>query len=142
MQPRRFFQELPVELSEDALMAKMDTMLTYMDNADEAQVELDIQKKKIQGEIKVYEKDIADLRKQLNSGTEKQQVEVEERHDWKTKSVFVVRLDTGEEITRRAMTKEELQTHLRLEEEAEKEEAEVWGLDGQKVEVESTPDQD
>ena len=79
-------------------------------------IELEAQKKKFNDQIKAdissAEAEISRLSTILQNGYEFRQVEVEEKQDFEEKKIFVIRLDTGEEIRSRNMGPEDLQENM------------------------------
>ena len=122
-QEREFEQKLPVQLSSKEKEQKGVRLAQYLDEIETKNEA----KKRISKQMKELGEKAAELREHLTSGVEKRDVKCHEVMDWKSKSVTVTRLDTGEVITERAMRQDELQIKMRLDEAAQKKAAKGKG---------------
>jgi len=112
MESRRFMKELPVELTATERAAKQDEVLEFLDQIEDEEEEKKEDASAHAATIKELKSNMAKIRKQLRSNSEKREVEVEETPDFRTQTVTTTRLDTGAVLAERTMLAEELQTEL------------------------------
>lgn len=103
-------RDLPVKLTDEERLTKGDELVTAQTEYNELQAE----KVKLSAEQKPIKKRVDKLVRTLKAGTELRPVQCEKRLIDATNEVVVVRMDTGEEIERRAQTPEERQQAFEL----------------------------
>ena len=135
METKRYLKELPVKLTPAERATKQDEVLELLDLVDDITEEMKETVKAFREKITKAQKEMTGLRKQLRSDSEKREVQVEERPDFRTQSVTTVRLDTAEVIAERTMRADELQTTMEVVDGGGETVGEVWGLDGEKKEA-------
>lgn len=100
---RTFMEELPVKLAADLLISRSDALQKL--NAEQTVLEAKFEKIRAdhKEKIGVMEHDRKKLNETLANHAELQMVECEETVDFERNRVTVRRLDTGEQVSERAM---------------------------------------
>ena len=111
-QPRRFKQELPVEITPARRVELLEEMRQLNKERVREQDRLDGAKATFKSADKRMELRQRVIDHTLDRGSEQVEVECEERFDYDAKVAVKVRLDTGAELERRPMTTKELQPTL------------------------------
>ena len=101
-------RKLPVQLTDDEIADSGRSVA----KAVEQKAALQEEKKAQTADIKLQGEIIRTLSHVIATGVEEREIEVEVRKDNDSKTVSVVREDTGEVVETRAMTPEELQQSL------------------------------
>lgn len=107
-------RKLPCKLTDLELAAKSDEMA---ERVTDLRVEQDKKKEansKANAAIKALEVDILNLAREITAKVELRDVEVKEMPNWNDRTMETVRMDSGDMISRRLLTQEEMQGHLKI----------------------------
>lgn len=109
---RREKRTIPVKLT-DAEISKFATQhVETLDKIAAKEEEKKTADAAIKGDIALLEEADAKLVSILRTKSQERELEVDVVYDWRTNEVRVVRVDTGEEVTKRAMSYEERQREM------------------------------
>ena len=105
-------ETLPVALAPEELQAKATIAARKMAEREQVLEERQTALAGFKERVSALDTEVRELMRHVREGAVDQEVRVEHTMDWKSNSVVTVRLDTGEEVRRRAMTPEERQGNL------------------------------
>jgi uncharacterized FlaG/YvyC family protein len=106
---------LKYEFSDSEKAELADEMARAVCDATQTRMKLKSVQKQINAEIQQYEAEIASCAEKLRSGYEMRHVDCSFLRDFDLKSIKIVRDDTGEIISERAMTEDEKQMDIAFE---------------------------
>lgn len=111
---RSFRQPLKTRLTGDELLARLGDWRTKRAKKEEIEAEARQVADGYKGQAGKLDAEVKAIEKALVTQAEEREVECQERMDYEAKRVYVVRLDTGEEVEGQArpMTQKELQPTL------------------------------
>lgn len=112
----RINKELPVQLTDAEVVAVAERHVAALERAEDLAAEKKSVSDGYTKQITAAESEATDLRKVIHRKTELREVECLETEVPGTNEVVVVRLDTGEEISRRSLTPAETQGNMFAEE--------------------------
>ena len=107
-------QELPCPLTEEEFVERSTELANEMTEREQKAADLKDHVAAVRGQLKEADRRIRKLRQTVHEKAEPRVVEVQTHKDFKSKKVWVVRLDTGEAIpgTERAMTPADQQEEM------------------------------
>jgi hypothetical protein len=103
---------LPVQLKADEIAAYADQAARAAAERDAEESARDAANKTAKSKIETLDGQVNSLLRKVRERAENRSVDVEKRWDFPQNAVRVVRLDTGEVVSERAMTFDERQTRL------------------------------
>jgi len=110
---------LPVELTQDELLARGRELASVKDEHTQAQADLEAategwkdSKKAMQERIEDHESEMRRIARAIRSGREDRDVDVREEPDFETGIMRTVRADTGDLVQSRGLTEAERQRSL------------------------------
>jgi hypothetical protein len=114
MPPRRFEGLLPCKLTDEERLDRMEQLEAAMQHADEIEAARKLASDGAKARHKLQMERVRELRETLRTKTEERNVEQCERFDLRRCTAQVVRTDTGEIVSERALRQHELQPELPL----------------------------
>lgn len=132
--PKRYEKELPVKLSEPEIAKRAKLMARTALEAAKQEVEIESAKEAAKARLNAMKEDLLQLRgdlrdlaREVRNGESIQPVEVEARIAPDNSRVEVIRLDTGEVVSERALTDQDRQMEIdevldRIQQESERSE--------------------
>lgn len=125
-----FQRNLPVTLTDEELRHRGDALAAQLDELDRIEAKVKAAKEAAKGPKEKAEATIGELRRQLRTRSEDRLVDCEEVKRFAQRCAETIRLDTGEVVSTRPLTAQEMQTELSVIPGGKKRAASFPGDDG------------